>query len=111
MYKSESGKIGIIFHPFRPRSFIVVLSTLWEDFKRYSPFSSLPNFFGAQSVLDKISAEHVQTTSGYIFSKYVHCDMQFLDIKINALPCFINGLGILVIMNNKLSHYLYNDLT
>ena len=29
-------------------------------------------------------------------SKYVHCDMQFKVIKINTLPCFLNGFGIVV---------------
>ena len=29
-----------------------------------------------------------------IFSKYVHFDMQFLDVKIGALLCLLNGFGI-----------------
>ena len=33
-------------------------------------------------------------TVSYIFSKYVHCDMQFLDVKINTLLCFLSGFGI-----------------
>ena len=28
--------------------------------------------------------------------KYVHCDMRFLDVKIGALLCFLNGFGIAV---------------
>ena len=36
------------------------------------------------------------TTVVYIFSKYVHCDMRFLDVKIGALFCFLNGFGIAV---------------
>ena len=31
---------------------------------------------------------------GYIFSKYVHCDMQYLVEIISALPCFPDGFGI-----------------
>ena len=31
----------------------------------------------------------------YIF-KYVHCDMQFLVVKMSALLCFLNGFGIAV---------------
>ena len=31
-----------------------------------------------------------------IFSNYVHCDMRFLDVKIGALLCFLNGFGIAV---------------
>ena len=32
----------------------------------------------------------------YIFSKYAHCDMQFLVEKISTLLCFLDGLGIAV---------------
>ena len=39
---------------------------------------------------------HFLTTVGYIFSKYVHCDMRFLVEKISALLCFLDGLGIAV---------------
>ena len=37
-----------------------------------------------------------KTTVVYIFSKYVHCDMRFLDVKIGALFCFLYGFGIAV---------------
>ena len=40
------------------------------------------------------NAERVKTTAGYIFSKYVHCDMRFLVVKKKALACFLNCLGI-----------------
>ena len=30
------------------------------------------------------------------FLKYVHCDKQFLVIKISALLCFLNGFGIAI---------------
>ena len=40
--------------------------------------------------------QHFKTTVGYIISKYVHCDMQFLDVKTAALLCFPNGFGIAV---------------
>ena len=36
------------------------------------------------------------TTVGYIFSKYVHCDMRFLVEKISALLCFLDGFGVAV---------------
>ena len=36
------------------------------------------------------------TTVGYIFSKYVNCDMRFLDVKLGALLCFLNGFGVAV---------------
>ena len=43
-------------------------------------------------MLDKnTNTEHVK-----ISSKYVLCDMRFLVIKINILPCFLNGFGIAV---------------
>ena len=48
-------------------------------------------------MLDKnTNAQHFKTTVGYIFSKYVHCDKQFLVEKISALLCFLDGLGIAV---------------
>ena len=37
---------------------------------------------------------HFLTTVVCIFSKYVYCDMQFLDVKIGALFYFLNGSGI-----------------
>ena len=46
-------------------------------------------------MIDKnTNAGQVETTVGYIFSKYVHCDMRFLVIKINALLCFLNCFGV-----------------
>ena len=33
---------------------------------------------------------------GYIFSKYMHCDMRVIDEKISALLCFLDCLGIAV---------------
>ena len=45
----------------------------------------------AESVLDKNT-----TTVGYIFSKYVHCDMRFLVEKNRALLCSQGGFGIAV---------------
>ena len=51
----------------------------------------------AQSVLDKTTnVEHVETAVGYIFTKYNHCDMRLLVIKINTLLCFLNNLGIAI---------------
>ena len=48
-------------------------------------------------MLDKnTDAQHFLTTVGYIFSKYVLCDMQFLVEKISTLLCFLDGLGIAV---------------
>ena len=44
----------------------------------------------------KFNAEQVYTTAGYIFSKYMHCGMQFLFVKIRALPCILNGEGIAI---------------
>ena len=32
----------------------------------------------------------------YIFSEYVHCDMQYLAEIISALPCFLDGFCIAV---------------
>ena len=43
-----------------------------------------------------INTGHFYTTVGYIFSKYVHCDMRFLVVKISALLCFLNCFGIAV---------------
>ena len=48
-------------------------------------------------MLDKnTNAQHFQTTVGYIFSKYVNCDMRFLVLKIKTLLCFLDGFGIAV---------------
>ena len=48
-------------------------------------------------MLDKnTNIRHFLTTVIYIFSKYVHRDMRFLDTKIGALFCFLNGFGIAV---------------
>ena len=48
-------------------------------------------------MLDKnTNAGHFLTTVGYLFSKYVHCE-------ISALLCFLNGFGI-----KLLGHQLYN---
>ena len=46
----------------------------------------------------------LKTTVGYIFSKYVHCDMLFLVQKINALLCFLDGFGIAVPVFRYLKH-------
>ena len=41
-------------------------------------------------MLDKnTNAQHFQTTVGYIFSKYVHCDMRFLVENNSSLLCFL----------------------
>ena len=46
-------------------------------------------------MLDKnTNARHFLTTVSYIFSKYVHCDMQFLVKYNKALLCFLDGFGI-----------------
>ena len=48
-------------------------------------------------MLDKNNnAQHFKTTFGYIFSKFVHCDMPFVVEKIRALLCFLDGFGIAV---------------
>ena len=48
-------------------------------------------------MLDKnTNARHFQTTVGYIFSKYVHCDMRFLVEGFSALLCILYGFGIAV---------------
>ena len=39
------------------------------------------------------NARYFQTTIGYIFSKYVHCDMRFLGEDFSALLCFLDGFG------------------
>ena len=50
-------------------------------------------------MLDKnINIWLFQTNVVYILSKYVHCDMRFLDLKIGALFCFLNGFGIAVVV-------------
>ena len=68
-------------------------------------------------MLDKNNnAQHFKTTFGYIFSKFVHCDMPFLVEKIRALLCFLDGFGIDVLVfsyyrNIQLGHQLYNNCT
>ena len=48
-------------------------------------------------MLDKnTNIRHFKTTVVNIFSKYVHCDMKFLDVKIGEMVCFLNGFGIAV---------------
>ena len=64
-------------------------------------------------MLDKnTNAWHFKTTVGYIFSKYVHCDMRFLVEKISTLLWLLDGLGIAVpvfsYLNIQLGHQLYN---
>ena len=50
-------------------------------------------------MLDKnTNVGHFLTTVSYIFSKYVHCDMLFLVVKISSLPCFLNCFGISVLV-------------
>ena len=50
-------------------------------------------------MLNKLTnAGHFLTTVGYIFSKYVYCDMRLLVAKISALLSFLNGLGIAVLV-------------
>ena len=49
------------------------------------------------------NAGQVLTTTGYIFPKYMHCDMRFLVVKISTLPCILNcGLGIKLPESDKL---------
>ena len=50
------------------------------------------------------NARHFQTTVGYIFSKYVHCDMRFLVEKNSALLCFLDGFGILALVFSYKKH-------
>ena len=55
-------------------------------------------------------------TVGYIFSKYVHCDLRFLVEKIAQLLCFLDGFVLLlfwylVIRNIQLGHQVYNNCT
>ena len=48
-------------------------------------------------MLDKnTNTPHFKTTVLYIFSKYVHCDMQLLVEKNSALFCFLKGFHIAV---------------
>ena len=48
-------------------------------------------------MLDKnTNKRHFKLLLVNIFSKYVHCDMRFLDVKIGALLCFLKGCGIAV---------------
>ena len=42
------------------------------------------------------NTRHFQTLVGYIFSKYVHCDMRVLVEIISSLLCFLDGFGIAV---------------
>ena len=44
----------------------------------------------------KTNAQHFFTTGGYIFSKYVHFDMQFIVEKNSPLLCFQDGFGITI---------------
>ena len=46
---------------------------------------------------DKILTQNM--ISGYIFSKYVYCDMQFLVVRVNALHCFLNVLVIDIVFH------------
>ena len=57
-------------------------------------------------MLDKnTNARHFKTTVGYIFTKYVHCDMRFLVEKNSTLLCFLDGfvIAVLVFSYKKLS--------
>ena len=45
---------------------------------------------------ENTNANKVKTTAGYIFTKDMHLDMQFLVVKINAFPCIINSACIAV---------------
>ena len=48
-------------------------------------------------MLDKnTNIQHFKTTVVNIFSKYVQCDMKFLDVKKGELVCFLNGFGVAV---------------
>ena len=50
-------------------------------------------------MLDKnTNIRNFQTTVVNIFSKYVHCDLKFLDVKIGELVCFLNSFGIAVLV-------------
>ena len=42
----------------------------------------------------KCDAKQFLTTADFIFQKYIHCGMHFLFVKISALPCILNGVGI-----------------
>ena len=80
-----------------------------KAFKSYIPFVLLHfllvSIQRAQRVLDIIPMQSMLNLLTVIyFSKYVHCDMRFLVVKINALPDFLTGFG-------KLGHYLYNGFT
>ena len=73
------------------------------SFKELSSLcSGLQNFFWFQYKEHKVCLTEIPTysffltTVGYLFSKYVNCDMRFLDVKLGALLCFLNGLGIAV---------------
>ena len=45
---------------------------------------------------ENTNAQQFYTTCGYILSKYVHCDMQFIVEIISPLLCFQDGFGITV---------------
>ena len=47
---------------------------------------------------ENTNAQHLKTTVGYIFSKYVHCDMRILVGKISTLLCFLDGFDIAVLI-------------
>ena len=48
-------------------------------------------------MLDKnTNARRFKATVGYMFSKYVLCDMRLLLEKNKALLCFLDGFGIVV---------------
>ena len=50
-------------------------------------------------MLDKnTNARHFLTTIGYIFSKYVHCDMLFQVENISTLLSFLDGFVITVLV-------------
>ena len=55
------------------------------------------------------NAQHFKTTAIFIFSKYVHCDMQVLVEIISAMLCFLDGFGIAVQVFS--GHQSYNDCT
>ena len=46
----------------------------------------------------KTNARHFYTTVGYIFSRYMHCDMRFLVEKNSTLLCFLAGFVIAVLV-------------
>ena len=67
-------------------------------------------------MLDKnTNANIVRTAAGYIFSKHMYCDMQFLVVKINAFPCILNGdcssVPEVRYWIDKLDHCVHYNLT